>query len=97
MARAVPGRRTASLFSSSTCRPRLAAMPMLLAAAKPPFSGLRISRTAGKWRRTIGALPSVEALSTTIVSQARSPTVVGDRRQAVGEQLAGVVADDDDR
>src|SRR5829696_5944021 len=42
----------------------------------PSFSGSTISRTRGKSRRTISAVPSVEALSTTITS---SPPSGGSR------------------
>ena len=48
--------------------------PWLLALAKPMFSELAINRVPGKRSRTIAALSSVEALSTTI-SSTRSPSL----------------------
>ena len=48
--------------------PAAGAIPWLLARAKPTFSRFSISCTRGKRSRTMAALPSVEALSTTNVS-----------------------------
>ena len=63
-----PAAGQASELSSRNASPRAAAMPWLLAAAKPRLRSLAISRTAGKRSRSSAGLPSVEALSTTMTS-----------------------------
>ena len=69
---------------------------MLLAAANPRFAPDSMTRTRGH-RRAASALPSVEALSTTMISKATAGGGDVERRQAALEIGARVVADDDDR
>ncbi len=61
--------------------PRAAAMPWLLAAQNPRFSGLRITRPPNS-RSAISAEPSVEPLSTTMVSNSTPVCRASDARQA---------------
>ena len=56
-----------SLLSRSTSVPRAIASPTLLACAKPAFMVSATRRTSGQ-RRTTSTLPSVDALSTTMIS-----------------------------
>ena len=65
IARKVSSCTTVSGLISRMNRPRALARARLFARAKPRFSPLSITWTAGKHSRTIAALPSSEALSTT--------------------------------
>ena len=66
--------------------PRAAAMPWLLAAQKPRFSALRITRPPNS-RSAISAEPSVEPLSTTMVSNSTPVCRSSDARQARSSSL----------
>ena len=68
-------------------------MPWLLARAKPTFSRFSINLTHGNRSRTMAALPSVEALSTTNSFPHWSTF---ERRKAARQQLTRVPVDDDD-
>jgi hypothetical protein len=59
-----------SVLSSSTSGSRAARRPVLTPPAKPRLRGLRSTRTSGYAASTASALPSAEALSTTITSPA---------------------------
>src|SRR4029453_19106099 len=71
-ARSQPASTAVSLFRNATRCPRASRTPALFPAAKPRFSPRAKSLTHGNCERTYSAVPSVEPLSTTIVS-ARTP------------------------
>jgi hypothetical protein len=50
-------------------RPRLIRIAALFAAEKPRFASLRINRTEGERFTTFWGLPSLEALSMTMISE----------------------------
>jgi len=62
-------RNFTSEFTRQTNSPELAAIPMLFALANPRFSWLRISLNSGYSSSTSSGVPSVEALSTTMISE----------------------------
>ena len=66
--RASPDSGTVSLLSSTMNRPRASRAPALLPPAKPRFWSSATSRTHGNRSRTNAAVPSVDPLSTRIVS-----------------------------
>ena len=66
--------------------PRAAAMPWLLAAQKPRFSALRITRAPNSASAS-SAEPSVDPLSTTMVSKSTPVCPASDRRQARNSSL----------
>src|SRR5690349_7796631 len=58
-------------------------MPWLLAAAKPRFSALRISRTSGRSAAMRATLSSLEPLSTTVTSnEIAARAACSERRQS---------------
>ncbi|MEK7276958.1 MAG: hypothetical protein AAB427_06385, partial [Chloroflexota bacterium] len=61
-------------------------MPWLLAAVKPALRALAMRRTEGKSEATICALPSLEALSTTMISV--QPSVNSEQWTVNSEQLS---------
>src|SRR5438445_7726173 len=64
-------------------------MPMLLALAKPRFARFRTSFTSGKRSCTISQEPSVEALSTTMISaRAKSASARADCRHCCKKLFA---------
>ena len=68
----------ASGFRSRKYRPDAARMPALLPAPKPRFSCSR-TRASGNRSRTSSSVPSVEPLSTTIISAPDSRTLSSER------------------
>ncbi|MGA3260709.1 MAG: hypothetical protein ABSE35_17650 [Bryobacteraceae bacterium] len=81
-----PWAASASLLISATKSPCAAAMPWLLAAQKPRFSRLRITRRPNS-ASAISAELSVEPLSTTMTSNATSPCRWSESRQARSSSL----------
>src|SRR5262245_54913067 len=67
-ARSQPASTAVSLFRKATRRPRASRTPALFPPAKPRFSPSATNLTHGNCERTNPAVPSVEPLSTTIVS-----------------------------
>src|SRR5450432_1842364 len=76
-----PGSASASLLSRAINSPRAAAIPWLLAAQKPRFRELRITRAPNS-PAARSAEPSVEPLSTTIVSDSTPVCRASDARHA---------------
>ena len=85
-----------SLLSSSNHSPAATRIAWLLAAAKPVFSALRSRRTAGKSAASMSALPSLDALSTTMTSWSTAPGAL-ERCEALAKEFARVPVDHDDR
>ena len=81
-----PSAASASLLISATKSPCAAAIPWLLAAQKPRFSRLRITRTPNS-ASAMSAEPSSEPLSTTMASNATSPCRRSESRQARSNSL----------
>ena len=83
-----PGSASASLLSSAIKSPRATAIPWLLAAQKPRFSGFRITRAPNS-RSAISAEPSMDPLSTTMVSKI-DVLLDGERGEALTQELLPV-------
>ena len=77
-----PSSTTVSGLSSSRYLPRAPAAATLLPRAKPRFSGLAISRRAGKAAAIAAAEPSGEALSSTTISCGSVVSAATLRRQS---------------
>ena len=77
-----PAGTTQSLLSSSSSVPDDARMPILLATANPALLPCATTLTIGQRRRTASTLPSLDALSTTMISCGMAGGfVVSDSRQ----------------